>query len=132
MKRLALIVTLAALVAAVVATPGSTASFNDSAPCPADGPLLVCPTMTVGQPVQLQLLAHDGCDAYRWEIVIGGLPARLSMSSSGLITGTPTTAGTPQPRGWGDDPPPTESGPPWGAGGTPTQRHGSVSPTPGE
>src|SRR4051794_41794523 len=117
MKRLALIVTLAALVGAVVATPGSTASFNDSAPCPADGPLLVCPTMTVGQPVQLQLLAHDGCDAYRWEIVIGGLRAGLSMSSSGLITGTPTKAGHPPPRGGGGALPPREGGPALGGGG---------------
>ena len=88
-KRLSLIFSLAALLAAVSATPGSSASFNDSAPCPADGPLLVCPTMHVGQAVNLQLLAHDGCDAYRWEIVNGGLPAGLSMSSSGLVSGTP-------------------------------------------
>ena len=122
MKRLALIVTLAALVAAVVATPGSTASFNDSAPCPADGPLLVCPTMTVGQPVQLQLLAHDGCDAYRWEIVIGGLPAGLSMSSSGHITGTPTTAGTTQPWVWVHDLTAAEGGPSWCGGDNHSER----------
>jgi hypothetical protein len=122
MKRLALIVTLAALVGAVVATPGSTASFNDSAPCPADGPLLVCPTMTVGQPVQLQLLAHDGCDAYRWEIVIGGLPAGLSMSSSGLITGTPTTAGTTQPWVWVHDLTAAEGGPSWCGGDNHSER----------
>lgn len=122
MKRLALIVTLAALVTAVGAAPGSTASFNDSAPCPADGPLLVCPTMSVGQPVQLQLLAHDGCDAYRWEIVIGGLPAGLSMSSSGLITGTPTSAGTTQPWVWVHDLTAAEGGPSWCGGDNHSER----------
>src|ERR671937_3057429 len=94
---------LAALVAGVPAMPGSSASFNDGAPCPASGPLLVCPTMHVGQPVQLQLLAHDGCDLYRWEIVNGGLPAGLSMSSSGLVSGPPTAARTTQPWVWVHD-----------------------------
>src|SRR5256885_17159454 len=112
MKRLALIVTLAALVAAVVATPGSTASFNDSAPCPADGPLLVCPTMTVGQPVQLQLLAHDGCDAYRWEIVIGGPPPAPPISLSRPIMGPPPTAAAPHPPGGCARSPPRQIRPP--------------------
>src|SRR4051812_33795360 len=80
MKRLTLILVLSALAAGVATTPGSSASFNDGAPCPASGPLLVCPTMNVGQSVHLQLLARDGCDVYRWEMVNGGLPAGLSMS----------------------------------------------------
>jgi hypothetical protein len=122
MKRLALIVMLAALVAGVVATPGSTASFNDSAPCPASGPLLVCPTMTVGQSVNLQLLAHDGCDVYRWEIVNGGLPAGLSMSSSGLVSGTPTAAGTTQPWVWVHDLTASEGGPSWCGGDNHSER----------
>src|SRR5436190_10801647 len=122
MKRLALIVTLAALVGAVVATPGSTASFNDSAPCPADGPLLVCPTMSVGQPVNLQLLGHDGCELYRWEITNGGLPAGLLMSSSGLVTGTPTTPGTTQPWMTLHDVTAAEGGPSWCGGDNQSER----------
>jgi large repetitive protein len=122
MKRLALIVMLAALVGGVVATPGSTASFNDSAPCPASGPLLVCPTMTVGQSVSLQLLAHDGCDVYRWEIVNGALPAGLSMSSSGLVSGTPTAAGTTQPWVWVHDLTASEGGPSWCGGDNHSER----------
>jgi hypothetical protein len=122
MKRFALIVTVAALVAGVAATPGSTASFNDSAPCPASGPLLVCPTMNVGQSVNLQLLAHDGCDVYRWEIVNGGLPAGLSMSSSGLVSGTPTAAGTTQPWVWVHDLTAAEGGPSWCGGDNHSER----------
>src|ERR1700746_21633 len=99
MKRFTLIVVLAALVAGVVATPGSTASLDDTAPCPASGPLLVCPTMTVGQPVNLQLRALNGCDVYWWEIVNGGLPAGLSMSASGLVRGPPAAARPTPPGG---------------------------------
>jgi hypothetical protein len=122
LTRFALILTLAALIAAVAVTPGSTASFNDGAPCPASGPLLVCPTMYVGQPVHLQLLARDGCDAYRWEIVNGGLPAGLSMSSSGLITGTPTASATTQPWVIVHDLTASEGGPSWCGGDNHSER----------
>jgi large repetitive protein len=122
MKRFALIVTLAALVAGVAATPGSTASFNDGAPCPASGPLLVCPTMNVGQPVHLQLLARDGCDVYRWEIVNGGLPAGLSMSSSGLVSGTPTAPATTQPWVVVHDLTAAQGGPSWCGGDNQSER----------
>src|ERR671935_1523696 len=122
MKRFLLICTLAALAAGVASTPGSSASFNDSAPCPASGPLLVCPTMYVGQSVQLQLLAHDGCDVYRWEIVNGRLPAGLSMASSGLVSGTPTAAGTTQPWVWVHDVTAAEGGPSWCGGDNHSER----------
>ena len=137
MKRFALILTLAVLVAGVASTPGSTASFNDSTPCPASGPLLVCPTMYVGQPVHLQLLAQNGCDVYRWEIVNGGLPAGLSMSSSGLVTGTPTAAGSTQPWVWVHDLTAPEGGPSWCGGDNHSERQfvftvvgGAGAPTP--
>jgi hypothetical protein len=122
MKRLTLIVLVAALVAAVGATSGSTASFDDTSPCPASGPLLVCPTMTAGQPVTLQLRAHDGCDVYWWEIVNGGLPAGLSMSSSGLVSGTPTAAGTTQPWIWVHDLTASQGGPSWCGGDNHSER----------
>lgn len=141
MKRLTLIVMLAALVAGIVATPGSTASFDDTAPCPASGPLLVCPTMTVGQPVNLQLRALNGCDVYWWEIVNGGLPAGLSMSSSGLVSGTPSAAGTTQPWVWVHDLTAPQGGPAWCGGDNHSERQfvftvvgsgggGSPPPTP--
>jgi hypothetical protein len=137
MKRFALIVTFAALVAGAAATPGSTASFDDSRPCPADGPLLVCPTMYVGQPVQLQLIALRGCDVYRWEIVNGALPPGLSMSSSGLVSGTPTAAGQTIPWVWVHDLTASEGGPSWCGGDNHSERQfvftvagGGGAPTP--
>jgi hypothetical protein len=96
-KRFALITIFAALISGATATSGSAASFDDSKPCPASGPLLVCPTMHVGVPVNLQLLGHDGCNIYRWEYTNGTLPQGLTMSSSGLIAGTPTGAETTEP-----------------------------------
>src|SRR3954466_6447861 len=141
MKRFTLPFLLAVVVAAATALPGSAASFNDSSPCPASGPLLVCPPMGVGQAVHLQLLAHDGCDAYRWEIVNGGLPAGLSMSSSGLVTGTPTTPATTQPWMVVHDPTASEGGPSWCGGDNHSERQfvftvagaggGGVAPGPG-
>jgi hypothetical protein len=122
LKRFALIVSLAALLAGAAAMPGSTASFDDSAPCPASGPLLVCPTMNAGQPVHLQLRALNGCDVYWWEIVNGGLPAGLSMSSSGLVTGTPTAAGTTQPWVIVHDLTAPQGGPSWCGGDNHSER----------
>jgi hypothetical protein len=122
LKHFALMVALAALIGGVVAMPGSSASFNDGSPCPASGPLLVCPTMYVGQPVQMQLLAHDGCNVYRWEIVNGRLPLGLSMSSSGLVSGTPSTAESTQPWVWVHDLLPSEGGPSWCGGDNHSER----------
>jgi len=122
MKRFTLILMLAALLAAVSATPGSGASFIDYAPCPADGPLLRCPTMHVGEAVNLQLLARDGCDVYRWEIVNGALPAGLSMSSSGLVSGTPTTPDQTMPWVWVHDLTASEGGPSWCGGDNHSER----------
>jgi Putative Ig domain len=137
MRRIALVVALSFVAAALAAMPGSAASFDDSKPCPADGPLLVCPTMHVGQAVQLQLIARDGCDVYRWEIVNGELPAGLKMSSSGLIAGTPTAPGTTRPWVHVHDLTAAEGGPGWCGGDNRSERQfvftvvgGSGTPTP--
>ena len=47
----------------------------------------------VGVPASFQMHACCGTAPYTWSISAGALPPGLSMSSSGLITGTPTTAG---------------------------------------
>jgi hypothetical protein len=131
MKRFALIAAFAALLVGVVATPGSAASFDDTTPCPAQGPLLVCPKMQVGQAVSLQLRALAGCDIYRWEITNGALPSGLTMSSSGLITGTPTSSGETEPWITVHDLTAPEGGNSWCGGDNQSQRQFVFTSVPG-
>jgi subtilase family serine protease len=51
-------------------------------------------TGTVGTAVSLQISASDSASGQTLSYSATGLPAGLSISSSGLISGTPTTAGT--------------------------------------
>ena len=54
------------------------------------------PGGTVGTPYSQGLAAAGGQTPYFWSIVAGALPAGLSLNStSGVISGTPTTAGAP-------------------------------------
>ena len=45
-------------------------------------------------PSSSQLTAVGGTPPYSWSVVSGSLPSGLSMSTSGVITGTPAAAGT--------------------------------------
>ncbi|MFE9423910.1 putative Ig domain-containing protein [Kitasatospora sp. NPDC006697] len=49
---------------------------------------------TVGTPASLQIKGSDSASGQTLTYTATGLPAGLSISSSGLISGTPTTAGT--------------------------------------
>jgi hypothetical protein len=52
------------------------------------------PGATVSQAYTAQLNATGGTPPYTWSVSSGSLPAGLSLSSSGAISGTPTTAGS--------------------------------------
>jgi hypothetical protein len=56
----------------------------------------VLPDGMVGVPYGAQLDVSGGQQPYTWQIAQGSapLPPGLSLSSSGVISGTPTTAGT--------------------------------------
>jgi len=103
----------ATLNAAKNLTPGNCADFNvvkaawDAVSVPAQAGDPTCTTGggnvvtvtnpgprtgTVGTATSLQLTASGGTAPYTWSAT--GLPAGLSISSSGLISGTPTTAGS--------------------------------------
>lgn len=97
MKRFALVAIFAVLCLGISAAPGSAASFDDVTPCPASGPLLVCPKAQVGQPYKVQLIALYGCDIFWWEFTNGGLPPGLSMNRDGLVSGVPTATGETMP-----------------------------------
>jgi hypothetical protein len=74
-------------------TPNGTAAFT--AGTSTGGVTVADPgskTGVVGTAASLQLSASGGSGGYTWTAT--GLPAGLSISTSGLISGTPTTAGT--------------------------------------
>jgi len=48
----------------------------------------------VGASYSIQLFANGGVRPYSWSIVAGELPPGLALSGSGLVSGTPVTAGT--------------------------------------
>ncbi|HUB66305.1 MAG TPA: putative Ig domain-containing protein [Candidatus Methylacidiphilales bacterium] len=52
------------------------------------------PQGTAGAAYNQTLTASGGTTPYTWSIASGSLPAGLSLSSTGVISGTPTTAGT--------------------------------------
>ena len=51
------------------------------------------PSGTVGVSYSTSLTAVGGTPAYAWSVAAGQLPAGLSLSSNGLISGTPTASG---------------------------------------
>jgi Peptidase A4 family len=66
-------------------------------PAPATTPLSIVamplPNGSAGSPYSASLLATGGTPPYVWSIATGSLPAGLSLSSTGAISGTPTSAG---------------------------------------
>jgi hypothetical protein len=68
------------------------------APCSGPSPLSVTTSSltaaTVGTAYSQSLVASGGTTPYSWSLSAGTLPAGLSLSSAGVISGTPTTTGT--------------------------------------
>jgi uncharacterized repeat protein (TIGR01451 family) len=68
-----------------------------NAPPPVPGVITTSslPAATVGSPYAATLTVSGGTPPFRWSVFAGStLPAGLTISSSGVISGTPTTAGT--------------------------------------
>ena len=84
--------------AGVAATVAHALAFDDGSPCPRPtGDVFVCPSGTVGATYSVVLKSFGGCGPalpYQYRVLSGGLPPGVSLSSSGTISGTPTTAGT--------------------------------------
>jgi hypothetical protein len=89
-------------------TPGSysfSATVNDSKGSAVLQPLKIgvappfsvtttnLPDATVGAPYRQTLAATEGAPPYRWSIGTGSLPAGLTVSAAGDVSGTPTAAG---------------------------------------
>ena len=103
MHRLRLIFTIAFVcVAGAIFVPGAGAGNFDEGKmgCSGENPA-TCPTGTVGQPYSLTiyLAPPDGgrgedFGCARFSVTSGSLPPGLSVSDEGLISGTPTAAGS--------------------------------------
>jgi hypothetical protein len=91
-----LLLAAAAAIAAVVVPSASALAFPDDV-CPviSGSTIRLCPQGTVGKSYSYQLKGRDGtgCVPYVTFKATGALPPGLSLSSSGLISGTPTQAG---------------------------------------
>jgi len=95
--RVALVAAVVGIAAAVAATTALATQFDDEKPCPVKvvggEPVLFCPQGTVDADYSVQLESR-GCPPFTYVIDSGSLPPGLSLSSSGRISGRPTTAGT--------------------------------------
>lgn len=52
------------------------------------------PSVAIGTPYSKQLVGEGGTGTYTFDVITGALPAGLTMSASGLISGTPTAGAT--------------------------------------
>ena len=87
--RLARSVSLVALLALIVVPLALALGFTDDS--------FNIPPAYVGQPYTKQFDGRGGCGPalpYQYTIIGGALPPGLSLSLSGLISGTPTQAGS--------------------------------------
>jgi large repetitive protein len=103
--RLARALILAAALAAVVVPDALALRFTD-APCTEAGPggIRTCPAGVVGTPYALKLEGSGGCGPdpnvpgsglpYQFRVLHGALPPGLSLRKDGLLSGTPTKAGS--------------------------------------
>ncbi len=62
--------------------------------CPIFVTTATLPDGMVGSPYSAQLTATGGTNSYTWAIASGALPGGLTLSTSGLISGTPNANGT--------------------------------------
>jgi len=104
--RLAFVIAFVATLACIAAGSASALSWVDSICPPAAGASdkeKVCPSGVIGTPYSLQIKGRNGCwpgdgsdpnGMVTIAVTNGQVPPGLSVSSSGLVSGTPTQAGT--------------------------------------
>ena len=116
--RLALIVV--GLFAAIAVTGASAADFeHDEGPChetPGEALLGRCPTGYVGAEYEIEIVSEEGsgCEPYDYfELHNSSLPAGLSLSREGVISGVPTAAGVTRFWLWDRDLTAAQGGPSW-------------------
>ena len=77
-------------------TPAVTASqtFSITVQSPLTITTTSLPAANVGISYSQQMTATGGVSPYTWSVATGSLPAGLTLSSGGLISGTPTASGS--------------------------------------
>lgn len=126
-------------VLAAIAVPGASAGDfeGDNGPCretPGDPALLRCPTGYVGVPYEVEIATDEqsGCFPYIWmQLVNSALPPGLSMTQSGVISGTPTNTGLTRFWLWNHDLTAAQGGPSWCARDDVSEREFSIPIDPG-
>ena len=97
MRRILLLFALAAGVAVVAVPSAGALTFpDDICPVRAGTVIKVCPSGETGKPYTYQLKGRDGtgCVPYvKFSLLNSAVPPGLSLTSDGLISGTPTTPG---------------------------------------
>jgi large repetitive protein len=95
-SRLLLLILAAAAVAGIAVPSASALTFpDDICPVKSGTVIKVCPNGETGKPYTYQIQGREGtgCVPYVTFRSIGTMPPGLSISSSGLISGTPTQTG---------------------------------------
>jgi hypothetical protein len=98
-KRLVLLAAFASVAAAVLVGAAPAGSIDDGDPCPRNGGgMLVCPPGTEGVGYSIRFhgdedpICAPGDD--KWYATNGSVPPGLSLAENGVLSGTPTQAGT--------------------------------------
>jgi len=115
-----LVVIAMCLCAAIAVSGASAADFDhDEGPChetPGEALLGQCPTGYVGVEYEIEIVSEEGsgCEPYDYfELHNSSLPAGLSLSRDGVISGVPTTAGYTRFWLWDRDLTEAQGGPSW-------------------
>jgi large repetitive protein len=126
MRHLSRLLLLSLLVAAVagVAVPRANALTYLDEICVVEsgGVVRVCPPGETGKPYSYQLKGREGCTPGVRFTATGTLPPGISLSSGGLVSGTPTQAGSWETWISMQDIPSWEGGLPWCADSKSTER----------
>jgi hypothetical protein len=127
------------VLAAIAVTGASAADFeSDSGPCtetPGNGALLRCTTAYIGEEYEVEIESEEGsgCEPYDWfELVNGALPAGLTMTRDGVISGVPTGGpGLARFWLWDHDLTAAQGGPSWCQREDRSEREFSIPVEPG-
>jgi hypothetical protein len=127
------------MLAAFAVSGASAADFEgDNGICretPGEAQVLRCPTAYVGQEYEIEIESEEGsgCEPYDWfEVVNSSLPAGLSMTRDGVISGVPTGGpGLTRFWLWNHDLTAAQGGPSWCQREDRSEREFSIPVDPG-